>query len=179
MHKRPLAKKHLTRIPLMPILSDSTIGVVQFSGSNRHSINEQGQVNGLLRFPNAVVQLPSKRQYISPILNQCISSERMPRPKVSQINLDTPIPHSLPQHVKHPPRVNLGSHPLPKLALRRLRIPIQPSKPLPPLRLRSPHEPKKLPSINPKPSTKRPLPPLKPPPNQFFLNPNPSKVGSA
>jgi hypothetical protein len=133
MHKRPLAKKHLTRIPLMPILSDSTIGVVQLSGSNRHSINEQSQVNGLLRFPNAVVQLPSKRQYISPILNQRISSERMPRPKVSQINLDTPIPYALPQHIQNAARINLSRHALRKLPLRRLRIPVQPSKPLPPL----------------------------------------------
>jgi hypothetical protein len=178
MHKRSLAKKHFLRIPLHPIPRNTVISVSQLGGSNRNPINEQGQIDGLLRLPNAVMQLPSKCQYISSILSKRINGECMPGPKISQINLHPPIPHTLPQHIQNPARINLGRNPLPKLPLRYLRIPVQPGKPLPPLRLRSPNEPKKLPSINPKPSTKRPLPPLPPPPKQLLLNqPIKSRLG--
>jgi hypothetical protein len=84
----------------------------------------------------------------------------MPRAKVSEVNLHPPIPHPLPQHVKDPARINLSGNPLRKLPLRCLRIPVQPDKPLPALSLRGPNKPKNLPSINPKPSTKRILRPL-------------------
>ena len=118
------------------------------------------------------MQLPGNGQHIRVILSERISSERMPRPKVSQINLHPPIPHPLPQHIKRPPRINLSRNPLRKLPLRRRLIPVQPNKPLPLLRLRRPNEPKKLPSINPKPSTKRPLPRSHPRRDQLFLNPS-------
>ncbi|HET7012344.1 MAG TPA: hypothetical protein VFI65_00430 [Streptosporangiaceae bacterium] len=172
MHKRPFGEKHFSWISLMPVPCNASVSVPELGSCNRQSINKQGQINSSLGFPNAIAQLASKSQHISPILGKSVRRQRVPRPKVSKVNLHPSIPNPLPQHIQRTPCVNLSGDPLRKLPLRRLRIPVQPNKAFPALRLCGPNKSKNLPSINPKPSTKRILPPLPPPTKQLLLKPN-------
>ncbi len=118
----------------MPILRNGVISVLpsirilQLSSSNRQPINEQSQVHRPMRLPNAVMQLPRNSQHIGPILGKCVHRQRMPRSKVSQINLHSPIPNPPPQHIKHAPRINLSRNSLSELPLRRFLIPVQAGK---------------------------------------------------
>ena len=180
VHERPPREERVVLIPV-PVLGDRIalgvlpgVRVLELHGRDRQPVEEERHVNRLARIPEAEVQLPRHGQHVRVVLIKRIVGDRQPRPEVREVNLHPPVLHPLPQHVKHPPRVNLRSHPQRELPLRGIRIPaVQLNQLVPPLDLGPANELPHLSSGQPKlaveilPASRR----HPPPPQQLPLNP--------
>ena len=177
MHEGAPGEEQIVRVPVA-VLGNGVVGVLpgirvlELGGGNGQPVDEERHVHRQARVPEAEVQLPRDREDVRVVLIQRALGERMPRPEVREINLHPPVLHPLPQHIQHPPRVDLGGNPQRELPLRHIRIPaVKLNKLVPLLDLRPPHELPQRPGIDPHLSAVKPRGPLPPVPQQLILNP--------
>ena len=92
--------------------------VLQLDRGDGQAVDEQREVDRLLRVAGAVVQLPGDGEDVGVVVVQRVGGEGVAGAEVGQLDLHTPVLDALPQHVEHAARVDLGRQALGELPLR-------------------------------------------------------------
>ncbi|SKS23237.1 Uncharacterised protein [Mycobacteroides abscessus subsp. abscessus] len=154
MHQAALGKEEVSRVA-SAILRDRVIGVLpgvgilQFDGGDRQSVDEQCHIDGFERVPLAEMQLPRDGKHIRVVFGERIFGERMAGPEVCEVDQDAAITDPLAQDIEHAARVDLGGETLCELSLRSgLVVAVVTDELVPVLDLRGADEPEQFAGVD-------------------------------